>query len=48
MPCGSQRNYEQDMRDAMALSRRFSIDTVVVDLTAVRNSLVALLETSCP
>jgi len=43
MPCGSQRNYGEDMSDAEALARQFDITTRLVDLTVVRDSLVSVI-----
>ncbi|NLY55293.1 MAG: NAD(+) synthase [Firmicutes bacterium] len=47
MPCGSQRNYREDMNDALTVARRYEIETRVVDLTPVREALInALAETT--
>lgn len=40
MPCGSKRNYKEDMEDAMAVAEQFGIPVRVADLTAVRDSIV--------
>ena len=40
MPCGSKQNYESDKSDAETVAAHFGIETRVVDLTAVRESLV--------
>jgi NAD+ synthase len=39
MPCGSKRNYEEDRRDALEVSEKFSIETRSVDLTAVKAAI---------
>jgi len=39
MPCGSKRNYQEDMRDAQVLAQQFGIETRIVDITQVRDSL---------
>jgi NAD+ synthase len=44
MPCSSRRNYEQDMEDAKSLAGQYGIETLVVDLTAVKDSLVQAIE----
>lgn len=43
LPCGTKRNYEEDRADALAAAALFGIDTRVVDLTPVRDSLLAAL-----
>lgn len=40
MPCGSKRNYETDKNDAEALARQYDIEMRVIDLTAVRDTLL--------
>lgn len=40
MPCESKRNFEEDMRDGLAVARQFGIETVTVDLTAVKETLM--------
>lgn len=44
MPCGSKQNYGQDKTDAMAVAGLFDIQTVTVDLTETRDSLLAAVE----
>lgn len=44
MPCGSGRNYAEDRTDAEALAGQYNIPVRVVDLTPVRQSLLAALE----
>ncbi len=39
MPCGSQRNYREDKADAEAVATQFHIETRLVDLTEVRDTL---------
>ena len=38
MPCASRRNYEQDLRDAMAVAEAFGIENRVLDLTPVQEA----------
>lgn len=40
MPCQSKQNYESDMQDAKAVAEQFGIETVVVDLTKVKETLL--------
>lgn len=40
MPCQSKQNYESDMQDAKAVAAQFGIETVVVDLTKVKETLL--------
>ncbi len=44
MPCLSRRNYEEDMRDGKEVADFFGIETRVVDITPVRESIVKSLE----
>lgn len=44
MPCGSTRNYNEDKRDAEAVAAQFEIETRVVDLSAVRESMIKTME----
>ncbi len=46
MPCTSNRNYNEDKNDAMAVNERFGIETRIVDLTETKQTLVASLEKS--
>lgn len=39
MPCGSRRNYNEDMKDAKTLAQQFNIETRILDLTGVRDLL---------
>ncbi|MDR2696606.1 MAG: NAD(+) synthase [Deltaproteobacteria bacterium] len=40
MPCGSQRNYETDRRDAETIAKQFGIAARLVDLTDAKNAVV--------
>lgn len=40
MPCGSSRNFGEDLRDATALSEKFGIPMETVDLTETRETLM--------
>ena len=44
MPCGSQRGYGQDTKDACALAEQFNIDCRTVDLTPVRDEEITQLQ----
>lgn len=46
MPCGSKRNYGQDLTDAKLLAERFSIPAILVDLTAARDQIKTAVEQS--
>lgn len=41
MPCASRQNYGKDTDDALAVAEKFNIETRCVDLTAVREALLA-------
>ncbi|MCL2811118.1 MAG: NAD(+) synthase [Clostridia bacterium] len=43
MPCASARNLGEDKTDAEALAEQYGIATRMVDLTAVKNALIAAL-----
>ena len=43
MPCQSTRNYGEDMEDGLAVARQFSIDTITVDLTQVKEVMAEAL-----
>ena len=43
MPCGSKRNYEEDMTDAENIAGRFGIAFRVIDLSDVRNELIRVV-----
>ena len=38
MPCGSKRNYEQDLQDAQAVAEKFGIENRIVDLSPVQEA----------
>ncbi len=43
MPCGSRRNFQEDLEDAETLARQFGIQTRVVDLTGLKEQALATL-----
>ena len=43
MPCASSQNYGQDTDDGLAVAEQFGIETRRVDLTAVREAMLAAL-----
>ncbi len=45
LPCSSKRNFGSDMDDALAVAEMFGIETRTFDLTAVRESVLAMLGT---
>lgn len=40
MPCGSNRNYNEDLNDAKAVAEQFGIATRVIDLSEVKKTLM--------
>ena len=40
MPCASKRNFGEDREDGLAVAAKYGIETMVVDLTAVRETLL--------
>ena len=40
MPCASKRNFGEDKEDGLAVAAKYGVQTMVVDLTAVRESLL--------
>ena len=50
MPCGSTRNYNEDLRDAVSVAEQYGIDLKTVDLCAaageIRNALSPIVELS--
>ena len=44
MPCGSKRNYGQDIDDAQQAANQYNIATVTADLTAARDTLLASVQ----
>jgi len=43
LPCESRRNFGEDMADGMAVAEQFQIETRVMDLTAVKQTLTSAL-----
>ncbi len=43
MPCGSKRNFEEDMVDGLEVAKKFSIENRIVDLTKMKEQFVELL-----
>ena len=43
LPCESKRNFGEDMADGMAVAEQFQIETRVMDLTAVKQTLTSAL-----
>lgn len=43
MPCQSSRNYEEDRKDGLAVARQFSIETIEVDLSEVKQAFIQSL-----
>lgn len=44
MPCASKRNYGEDTEDALAVAKQFDIETITVDLTETRETLLKAVE----
>jgi len=44
MPCGSKRNYIEDIDDAMEVANEFNIETITVDLSDIKNSLIGKID----
>lgn len=44
MPCQSKRNFGEDMEDGLAVAKQFHIDTITVDLTAVKGAMMEQIE----
>lgn len=44
MPCGSNRNYNEDLNDAQKVAEQFGISTRVIDLSGVKTTLLGELE----
>ena len=40
MPCASKRNFGEDREDGLAVAAKYGVETMIVDLTAVRESLL--------
>lgn len=43
MPCQSKRNYGEDIKDALELCEKFSIEHITVDLTAVKAAVMSAI-----
>lgn len=43
LPCSSQRNFDMDMPDGKSVAEQYSIDTRVIDLTPMKEALLAQL-----
>ena len=43
MPCSSKRNFGEDTEDGKAVAEKFGIETITIDLTDVRKSMVEVL-----
>nr|WP_317325660.1 NAD(+) synthase [uncultured Flavonifractor sp.] len=43
MPCGSKRNYGQDLEDGLTVARQYQIETRTLDLTPLKNVAVQQL-----
>ena len=41
MPCSSKRNFGEDKEDGLAVAKKYGVQTMVVDLTAVREQLLS-------
>ncbi|MDD4049235.1 MAG: NAD(+) synthase [Clostridia bacterium] len=39
MPCGSKRNFNEDMKDGLAVAKQFDIETITVDLSEIKIKL---------
>lgn len=44
MPCQSQRNYNEDLQDALAVARQFDIGMLTVDLTGAKSAMLEALD----
>ena len=40
MPCASKRNFGEDREDGLAVAEKYGVETLIVDLTAVRERLI--------
>jgi len=43
MPCASKRNFGEDREDGLAVAKKYGVETMIVDLTAVREQLLHAL-----
>ncbi len=48
LPCHARRNFDEDMRDAEAIAAQYGIQVRTVDLTAVRDAMIAAAQVVCP
>lgn len=48
MPCGSKRNFGEDMADGLAVSHQFGIETLTVDLTELKKLEIEKVSAVCP
>ena len=46
MPCASKRNFGEDKEDGLAVAKKYGVDTVIVDLTEVREAFLKATGTS--
>ena len=44
MPCHSKRNFGEDKEDGLAVAKKYGVETMIVDLTAVREELLCAIE----
>lgn len=47
MPCQSRRNYEQDTQDALTVAKQYGIETLTVDLSDVKATVLDALDKAC-
>lgn len=40
MPCASKRNFGEDKEDGLAVAAKYGVETLIVDLTEVREKLI--------
>lgn len=48
LPCGVRRNFQEDLADAEAVAAVFGIESRTVDLTPVKDAIIAALENVTP
>jgi NAD+ synthase len=46
MPCGSKRNYNEDINDGMEVAKAFNIETITVDLSDIKTGLISKIEST--
>jgi NAD+ synthase len=44
MPCGSKRNFKEDLDDALAVAKQFSIQTKTIDLSPLKDLFISTLK----